>query len=161
MISRGSAVFCVCRWDLLPADQTMHPEARAHRPGSLSLSPPPSSSISLSLSLSLVFLLKRRECSRVAAERIGGALCLSFLCSRGTVVSHEIPNVPSSSPHPRSVLPSLVSLARARADRNTHARAREAHTDLPFLAGLSRSRVFTFSTKSPWLCASLLRLPAK
>lgn len=62
--SQEDQPYSVCEWDLLLAGQTMRPEAR-HRPESL------------------VFLLKRRERSRVAAERIGGGYSLPF-CSRGT-----------------------------------------------------------------------------
>lgn len=123
---------------LLLAGQTMRPEAR-HRPPE-----------------SLVFLLKRRERSRVAAERIGGGYIFSLpFCSQGTLVlSHEIPDIFLSL-----LFSSICPRMLFRAARKTCA------TWYGFILSrgpvLSRSRVFTFSTKSPRLCTSLLRLPTK
>lgn len=106
------------------------------------------------LFLSLVFLLKRCERSRVAAERIGGGYSLAFFFwfARDFGLAHEIPDIflPLLLAHwPRHVL--------SRGPQNI----REHIQIHPLSDVLSRSRVFTFSTKSPRLCARLLRLPTK
>lgn len=75
MISRGSVVFRLPMEDLLSRPIKQCALKRAIRAPE-----------------SLVFLLKRRERSRVAAERIGAGYSLPF-CSRGTLVSHEIPDI--------------------------------------------------------------------
>lgn len=78
MISRGSAVF------RLPIG--FAPGRSNNAPWSAPSGP--------SLSFSLVFLLKRRERSRVAAERIGGGYSLAFfLLTRDFGLAHEIPDI--------------------------------------------------------------------
>lgn len=72
-----------------------------------------------------------------------------FFCSRGTLVSHT--KFQTSS----SLFFSPIGLSRGSQNIREHIQI------LPFSIVLSRSRVFTFSTKSPRLCARLLRLPTK
>lgn len=72
-----------------------------------------------SLFLSLVFLLKRRECSRVAAERIGGGYSLAFF------VREELWSRTRNSRH---LPPSSFRPLASRAAKHT-----QAHTDSSFL----------------------------
>lgn len=113
MISRGSAVF------RLPI---------GFAPSPVKQCAPKRAIRAESLFLSLVFLLKRCERSRVAAERIGGGYSLAFFCSRGTLVSHT--KFQTSS----CLFFSHVGLARVLSPRP--AKHTRAHTNSPSLGRL-------------------------
>lgn len=92
---------------------------------------------------SLVFLLKRRERSRVAAERIGGG-CIPVLFIRQGLCGLTR----NSRRLPTLLLHGLSPIVLSRGGPQN---MRQPIRTYPFLVALSRarSRVFTFSTKSP------------
>jgi len=78
------------------------------------------------LVLSLIFLLKRRERSCVAAERIGGRYSLAFLFARDFGLARNSRHLP-----PSSFRPSALPCPLARPAKHTR-----AHTDSPFFGRL-------------------------
>lgn len=157
----------VCRWDLPRA-----PPSHLSYPGRSNNAAPsearaPARVSRISLKTTRAFTCGSRKDWRWVDSRFLPPPDFSFFfffffrSQRDFVVSHEIPDVfltlsllanrPPDGPRARS---------RAHGPRKTCARPYDRLT-LPLGLALSRSRVFTFSTKSLRLCARLLRLPTK